>query len=505
MQSREEQLREARRAKVAALRQAGVDPFGSRFADRRLAGDLIRAYGAATADELDAAPIPVRIAGRVVSQRSHGKAGFAHLQDGSGRLQIYLRLPELDDASRLVWEQLDLGDIVGAEGRLMRTRTGELTVQAAALTMLTKSLRPLPDKHGGLRNVEQRYRARHLDLLVNPESRAVFEARSRIIASLRRTLDELGFLEVETPVLVPVAGGAAARPFLTYHNALDRELSLRIATELHLKRLVVGGMERVYEIGRVFRNEGLSTRHNPEFTSLEAYQAYADYRDMMDLTERLVQNAALAANGSLRAGEIDLTGPFRRVTMAEAVKEATGIDVLALGSSGDPEEDARAVRAAAEAAGYRVEAATWGGMLAELFENYAEDRLVQPTFVIGHPLETSPLAKRDPRDPRLTERFELYVQGRELANAFSELNDAEDQRRRFEAQLAQRRAGDEEAHPMDEDFLAALEVGLPPTGGLGIGVDRLVMLLTGAPSIRDVILFPTLRERPEDLRDRGDE
>lgn len=495
MLSREEQLQEARRAKLRALRLSGVDPFGTRFGDRHLTGDLRRAYGEATAEELDAAPVRVRIAGRVVSLRSHGKIAFAHLQDGSGRLQIYLRLPELTDQDRLVWEHLDLGDIVGAEGVLMRTRTGELTVRVESLTMLTKALRPLPDKHGGLRDVELRYRERHLDLLVNPESRSVFEARSRIVASLRRTLDELGFMEVETPVLVPLAGGAAARPFLTYHNALDRELSLRIATELHLKRLVVGGMERVYEIGRVFRNEGLSTRHNPEFTSLEVYQAYADYREMMDLTERLVQNAALAANGSLQAGEIDLTGPFRRVTMAEAVKEATGIDVMALGSSGDERKDAAAVRAAAEAAGYEVEAATWGGLLAELFERYAEDRLIQPIFVIGHPVETSPLARRDPRDPRLTERFELYVQGRELANAFSELNDPEDQRARFEAQLAQRAAGDEEAHPLDEDFLAALEVGLPPTGGLGIGVDRLVMLLTGAPSIRDVILFPTLRDR----------
>ncbi len=495
MLSREEQLREARRAKMRTLREAGVDPFGTRSGDRRLMGDLRRQYGEASAEELDAARIPARVAGRVVTVRSHGKIGFAHLQDGSGRLQIYLRLPELSERERLVWEHLDLGDIVGAEGVLMRTRTGELTVKVESLTMLTKALRPLPDKHAGLRDVELRYRERHLDLLVNPESRAVFEARSRIVASLRRTLDELGFIEVETPVLVPLAGGAAARPFLTYHNALDRQLSLRIATELHLKRLVVGGMERVYEIGRVFRNEGLSTRHNPEFTSLEAYQAYADYRDMMDLTERLVQNAARAVNGSLRAGEIDLTGPFRRITMAEAVKEATGIDVMALGSSGDERRDAEAVRAAAEAAGYEVEAATWGGLLAELFERYAEDRLVQPTFVLGHPVETSPLAKRDSRDPRLTERFELYVQGREIANAFSELNDPEDQRRRFEAQLAQRQAGDEEAHPMDEDFLAALEVGLPPTGGLGIGVDRLVMLLTGAPSIRDVILFPTMRDR----------
>lgn len=483
--SRLEQLLQVRESKLEALRARGIDPFGGPFPGRSLAAGLHAAYGT----DADLGDRPVRVAGRVVSLRPQGKAGFLHLQDGSGRIQLFLRLPDLDERSLAVWERLDLGDILGADGHLMRTRTGELTVRAGHLTLLTKALRPLPDKHAGLQDREERYRSRHLDLLTNPASRAVFEARSRVIAAIRRELESEGFLEVETPVLVPLAGGAAARPFLTYHNALERQLSLRIATELHLKQLVVGGMERVYEIGRVFRNEGLSTRHNPEFTTLEAYQAYADYRDMMDLTERLVQAAALTAAGSLQIGGLDFAGRWRRVTMIEAVREATGVDLsLAL-----TDADAMAVAVVAAAAN-NVKATSWGAILAELFETHAEERLVQPTFVTGHPVETSPLAKRDPRDPRLTERFELYVAGREIANAFSELNDPLDQRARFEAQLAQRAAGNEEAHPLDEEFLAALEVGLPPTGGLGIGIDRLVMLLTGAQAIRDVILFPTLRD-----------
>lgn len=488
--SRFDMLQNARRAKLESLRAAGIDPFGHRFPDRILAGALAEQYGSLTAEELEAAAVQARVAGRVISLRPQGRLGFAHLQDGSGRIQLMVAVAELTPASQAVWRHLDLGDIAGVEGQLMRTRTGELTVRAASLTLLTKALRPLPDKHGGLQDREERYRSRHLDLLVNPESRAVFEARSRIVSAIRRVLESESFLEVETPVLVPLAGGAAARPFLTYHNALDRQLSLRIATELHLKRLVVGGLERVYEIGRIFRNEGLSTRHNPEFTTLEAYQAYADYREMMDLTERLVQAAAMAAVGSLQVGALNFAGPWRRVTMIEAVREATGIDFAALRS------DEEAV-AAVEASGCGpARGQTWGALLAELFELHAESRLIQPTFVVGHPVETSPLAKRDPADPRLTERFEVYVQGRELANAFSELNDPLDQRARFEAQLAERQAGrgQEEAHPLDEEFLAALEVGLPPTGGLGIGIDRLVMLLTGAPAIRDVILFPTLRD-----------
>ncbi|HWI62164.1 MAG TPA: lysine--tRNA ligase [Symbiobacteriaceae bacterium] len=487
MSNRYEMLRGTREAKLRALRQEGIDPFGAPFPDRSLAADLQAAHRGATAEELESAAVPVRVAGRLISHRPQGQAGFADLQDGSGQIQLYLRLPDLDDASRTVWENLDLGDILGADGSLMRTRTGELTVRVQRLTMLTKALRPLPDKHGGLQDREERYRSRHLDLLVNPESRAVFEARTRIISAIRRTLDASGFLEVDTPVLVPLAGGAAARPFVTHHNALGRDLSLRIATELHLKRLVIGGLERVYEIGRIFRNEGLSTRHNPEFTTLEAYQAYGGYREMMDLTERLVQAAALAANGSLRAGELDFAGPWRRITMVEAVREATGIDFGPLASGA---EAVRAVRAA----GYSAAATSWGALLVELFEAHCEAGLQQPTFVLGHPVETSPLAKRDPVDSRLTERFELYVQGRELANAFSELNDPVDQRARFVAQLLERAALDGTAHPMDEEFIAALEAGLPPTGGLGIGIDRLVMALTGATAIRDVILFPVLRE-----------
>ena len=475
MQDRFQMLRQVRMGKAEVLRGKGIDPFGSAFAGRTLATTLHQEHQEATG--------PVRVAGRVVSLRPQGRAGFAHVQDGSGRIQLYARLDDLAPASADVWESLDLGDIIGVDGHLMRTRTGELTVRASSLTMLTKALRPLPDKHGGLQDREERYRSRHLDLLFTPESRAIFEARTRIVRAIRQVLDGDGFLEVETPVLVPLAGGASARPFLTYHNALEQELSLRIATELHLKRLVVGGMERVYEIGRIFRNEGLSTRHNPEFTTLEAYQAFADYRDMMDLTERLIRAAAQAASGSLQAGELDFGRPFRRITMMEAVREATGIDFSTLVTDDD-------AAAAVDAAGYRPEATTWGGLLAELFETCAEERLQQPTFVLGHPVETSPLARRDPHDPRLTERFELYVQGRELANAFSELNDPLDQRARFEAQVA----GREDTHPLDEEFLAALEVGLPPTGGLGLGIDRLVMALTGASAIRDVILFPTLRQ-----------
>ncbi len=502
MSSRFEQLRSARQSKLEALQRQGIDPYGCPFPNRNPAARIHAAFAKHTAEELEAAAIPVRVAGRVISLRPQGRAGFAHILDGSGRIQLFVQLPSLDETSRTVWEHLDLGDILGVDGIVMRTRTGELTVRARRLTMLTKSLRPLPDKHGGLRDREERYRQRHLDLLANPGSRAVFEARSRIIRALRRTLDADGFLEVETPILVPLAGGAAARPFLTYHNALDRQLSLRIATELHLKRLVVGGMERVYEIGRVFRNEGLSTRHNPEFTSLEAYQAYAGYQEMMDLTERLVREAARAASGSLQVGELDLSRPFRRITMIEAVWEATGIDFTTLASD-------EAAREAVRSAGLEAEGDTWGALLADLFERYAQERLQEPTFVTGYPVEVSPLARRDPGDPRLTERFELFIHGWEVANAFSELNDPMDQRARFEAQLANRQqeghpAGEhggqeppESAHPMDEEFLAALEVGLPPTGGLGIGVDRLVMVLTDARAIRDVILFPVLRDGPE--------
>jgi len=486
--SRIEQIQTSRREKMQTLNQAGIAPFAGRFPDRTPSATLHRVYADSDGPALEARNLTVRVAGRVISLRPHGKSGFAHLQDGSGRIQLYLHPAELDEQSQVIWTHLDLGDILGAEGHLMRTRTGELSVRVTHLTLLTKSLQPLPDKHHGLRDTEERYRSRHLDLLVNPESRSIFEARSRIVSAIRRTLDQAGFLEVETPVLQSQAGGTIARPFLTHHNALDQPMALRIATELHLKRLVVGGMERVYEIGRVFRNEGLSTRHNPEFTLLEAYQAYAGYQEMMDLTEQLIRSAAVAAGGALQVGEVDLAQPFRRITMIEAVHEATGLDFAQL--PGDLEAGH-----ACAAAGLSTTATTWGGLLVELFEAYAEADLIQPTFVLGHPVESSPLARRDPADPRLTERFELYIHGREMANAFSELSDPDDQRSRFEAQAGRRAGGDQEAHPLDEDFLAALEVGLPPTGGLGIGIDRLVMFLTGATAIREVILFPTLRTR----------
>jgi lysyl-tRNA synthetase class 2 len=485
--NRFEQLQESRRLKMQALRDKNIAPFGDAFDVDQQAGALHARFANTTPDELEAAAVKVRVAGRIMSLRPQGKAGFMHIQDPTGRIQVYLSLPSLEADSLTIFENLDLGDIIGVVGTVMRTRTGELSLRGSRVTMLTKALRPLPDKHAGLTDREERYRNRHLDLIMNEESRAVFIARSRIISSFRRTLDETGFLEVETPVLVPLAGGAAAKPFLTHHNALSRDLTLRIATELHLKRLVIGGLDRVYEIGRIFRNEGLSTRHNPEFTSLEAYQAYGDYRTMMDLTEQLIKNAAIAANGNLQAGDISLEGAFARITMIEAVKQHTSIDFAALSDVAD-------LQAAMQVAGFKAAGNTWGALLAAMFENYAEEHLIQPTFVIGHPVETSPLARRDPKDPRLTERFELFVAARELANAFSELTDPIDQRERFESQLALRDAGDEEAHPLDEEFLMALEVGLPPTGGLGIGIDRLVMLLTGSQAIRDVILFPTLRD-----------
>lgn len=486
-----DQLMEVRLAKVEALRSAGIEPFAPGFAVRDTVGAIFGSYGTMTVEQLQERPRAVAIAGRVMTNRPHGKAGFLHLQDGSGRLQVYVRQDLVSAADWTVYEQLDLGDIVGVEGHLFRTRTGELTVEAAVFRLLTKSVRPLPDKHGGLRDVEERYRNRHLDLIVNPDVRERFVARSRAVTALRRTLEEQAFLEVETPVLQTLAGGAAARPFLTHHNALDVQLAMRIATELHLKRLVVGGMERVYEIGRVFRNEGVSSKHNPEFTSLEAYQAYAGLPEMMELTQRLVQSACRAVSGGYQATyqgtQLDFGGKWRVVSMAQLVKDATGIDFLSMTT----DEQARE---AVASLGLKPEPdLTWGLALQWVFEEKAEADLIQPTFVVGHPTAVSPLARRLPEDPRLADRFELYVYGREVANAFSELTDPLDQRERFEEQRRRREAGDAEAHPLDEEFLQALETGLPPTGGLGIGVDRLVMLLVDAPSIKDVILFPTMR------------
>jgi lysyl-tRNA synthetase, class II len=454
-----------RREKLERLRGAGVEPYRRAFARTHTTAEARRLL-----EEDGERTQPVAVAGRLMVRRGMGGMAFADLQDGAGRIQLVARRDQLGEPAHDLFLELDPGDLVGAAGPVFRTRRGEVSVDVQSFELLSKSLRPLPEKWHGLKDVETRYRQRYLDLIANPEARDVFVARSRTISGLRRLLESRGFLEVENPVLQEVPGGGHARPFRTHHNALDRELYLRIALELHLKRLVVGGIERVFEIGRVFRNEGLSPRHNPEFTMLECYQAYADYRDMMELTEALVAAAAERAGVPLRLSyqgeELSFEPPFRRARMADLVKEQCGV----------------------EAAGVELN---------ELFEERVQPALRQPTFVLDYPVEVSPLARRRDDDPRFVERFELIAAGRELANAFTELTDPVDQRERFLAQAAAREAGEVEAHPFDEDYLRALEYGMPPTGGLGIGVDRLVMLLTDQPSIRDVILFPQLKEEAD--------
>ncbi|MBX5464063.1 MAG: lysine--tRNA ligase [Clostridia bacterium] len=475
----------ARRAKLELFRTAGRDPYGQRFEVDAHAAELKERFDSLEGRE-------VRCAGRLMAIRSHGRASFADLQDRTGRVQIHARADLLGEEAYRLFGLLDVGDVVGVRGRLFRTQRGEVTVEVAHWELLAKALRPLPDKWHGLRDVDVRYRQRYLDLIVRPETRRTFLLRSELIREMRRFLDERGFLEVETPVMTPLAGGANARPFVTHHNALDLDLYLRIATELHLKRLIVGGLERVYEIGRVFRNEGISTRHNPEFTMLELYQAYADYTDMMEITRELLQHLARKLLGTTRllyqGREIELGGDWPRLSMVEAIRRRTGRDPFAW------LDDDGAARAEAARLGVEVPAgATAGQVLDELFEKLVQPELIQPTFVVDHPVAVSPLARRKREDPRLTYRFELMIHGMELANAFSELNDPADQRERFLAQLEERRRGNVEAQSMDEDYLRALEYGLPPTGGLGIGVDRLVMLFTDSPSIRDVILFPLMR------------
>ncbi|MEW5897576.1 MAG: lysine--tRNA ligase [Bacillota bacterium] len=472
--------------KLAQLRESNVEPYGEKFARTNLAREITENYAAFQDQE-------VAVAGRLMARRMHGKTTFADLQDLSGRIQIYLRLNDLGEDAYTLFGKLDLGDILGVTGKVFKTRMGEVTIAVQKFVLLAKSLRVWPEKWHGLRDVELRYRRRYLDLIMNPGVKETFLTRSKIICAIRNFLERKGFLEVETPMMHTVAGGAAARPFITHHNALDMDLYLRIAPELYLKRLLVGGLEKVYEINRNFRNEGISTRHNPEFTMLELYQAYADYFDMMNLTEELISTVAREVLGVMQVpygGEvIDLTPPYRRTTMIEAVRQSTGLDFDALG------DDREAARAAA-GLGIEVEPGdTWGSLLNRVFEEKVEEKLIQPTFVFDYPLEVSPLAKRKKEQPRLTYRFELFICGREIANAFSELNDPVDQRIRFQEQAEKRLKGDEEAHMMDEDFLTALEYGMPPAGGLGIGIDRLVMLLTDSPSIRDVILFPLMRPR----------
>lgn len=482
------ELMKVRRDKLAAFEAKGVAPFGHRFEVSHHAQEVLEQFSTLEGEAESEAEITV--AGRLMAIRGHGKASFSVLMDRSGRLQIYFKLDVLGEEKYSQFKLLDIGDIIGVRGHVFRTRRGELTLRVDDFDMLSKSLRPLPEKFHGLTDTEIRYRQRYVDLIMNPEVMDTFVARTNIVKSIRNYLDERDFLEVETPVLGTIAGGAAARPFITHHNTLDIDMYLRIATELNLKRLVVGGMERVYEMGRIFRNEGMDVRHNPEFTSIEIYQAYADYRDLMDITEGIVLNAAQTVLGTTvinyQGTEIDLS-KVKRISMNDAVKEATGKDFLSCQSV----EEARAM--AQEIGVPYEERFGIGGILNAAFEEKVEESLIQPTFITGHPTEISPLAKRNPENPLITDRFEFFIYGRELANGFTELNDPIDQEGRFLEQMKQREAGDDEAHEMDRDFITALEYGLPPTGGLGIGVDRLVMFLTDSASIRDVLLFPTMK------------
>ncbi|WP_202081477.1 lysine--tRNA ligase [Caldalkalibacillus salinus] len=480
-----------RREKMSEIKNKGIDPFGHKFERTHDAAQILEQYDHLAKEDLDPQDIPVTIAGRLMSKRGQGKAGFAHVQDLHARIQIYVRLDQVGEEAYDLFTHLDLGDIVGVRGVLFKTKRGETSIKVKELTLLSKALRPLPDKYHGLKDVEQRYRKRYVDLIINPEVRETFITRSKIIQSMRKYLDNQGFLEVETPTLHTIAGGASARPFITHHNALDMALYMRIAIELHLKRLIVGGMEKVYEIGRVYRNEGISTRHNPEFTMLELYEAYGDYEDIMSLTENLIEHIAKDVHGTTKVTygeyEVDLAAPWRRVSMVDAIKEEVGVDF----KQNLSDDEAKAL---AEEHGVKIEPhMKFGHIVNEFFEQKVEHTLIQPTFIYGHPVDISPLAKKNEEDPRFTDRFELFIVAREHANAFTELNDPIDQRERFEAQLVEKEAGNDEAHEMDHDFIEALEYGMPPTGGLGIGIDRIVMLLTNSPSIRDVLLFPTMR------------
>ena len=474
-----------RRERLKELKAAGHDPFKIVGYDvDATSKKIVSDYAAYDAKR-------VSLAGRLISKRLMGKAGFAHIRDAEGDIQLYFRIDALGEEKYDEFKKIDIGDIIGVKGEVFTTHKGEISVKVADFTLLTKSLRPLPEKYHGLKDTEIRYRKRYLDLIVNPEVKDVFVKRSAIIASIRTFLNKRGFIEVETPILNTIMGGANARPFVTHHNTLDMDMYLRIAPELYLKRLIVGGFDKVYEMGRLFRNEGMDTRHNPEFTTMELYQAYADYSDMMDITEELYKYCAEKVLGTTllnyQGEEVDLGKKWERVTMTDIVKKVTGIDF-----GGDP--DMTAIRAQAKALGVEIAPDDgWGNALYKVFDEKVEETLTGPIFVIDYPVEVSPLAKRKPSDPRLTERFEFFINAREMGNAFSELNDPEDQRARFEDQVKKREKGDDEAQMMDEDYVTALEYGLPPTGGLGIGIDRMVMLFTDSASIRDVLLFPTMK------------
>ena len=478
------EVKKVRLAKLAELVASGRNPFEQVSFERTATAGAIRADYAAFEGKT------VKVAGRLMSKRVMGKASFGHLADSDGEIQVYFSRDDLGVDEYAEFKKLDVGDIVGIEGTVFKTKTEEITVHAVKVTLLTKSLLPLPEKYHGLKDPETRYRRRYVDLIANPSVKDIFVKRSKVVSAIREFLDDRGFFEMETPVLGTLAGGANARPFITHHNTLDVDMYLRIATELYLKRCIVGGFDKVYEVGRIFRNEGMDPKHNPEFTTVEVYQAYVDYVAMMELTEEMIRYCALKACGTLNItyqGEaISFEGPWERLTMAEAVKKYTGLDFM--------NEDTATLLEKAKALGMELPADTsWGNALAKAFDIFVEDKLTGPVFIMDYPVENSPLAKKKKEDPRLTERFELFVAGRELANAFSELNDPEDQRERFAAQMLAKAKGDEEAQPYDEDFVMALEYGMPPTGGMGMGVDRLVMLLTDSYTIREVLLFPTMR------------
>ncbi len=474
--------------KMHKIEEHGWKPFGHKFEWSHHAADITEQF-----EELSAKETIVRLAGRVMAIRGHGKTCFMDLMDKSGRIQLYVRKDAIGEENYALIKMMDIGDIVGVCGTVFRTHMGELSIKAVSLEMLSKSLRPLPEKWHGLKDIEMRYRQRYVDLIVNPEVRDTFVKRSQIIKSVREILDNRDFLEVETPIMHSIAGGAAARPFITYHNALDMQLYMRIAPELYLKRLIVGGMERVYELGRVFRNEGIDIKHNPEFTIVEIYQAFADYKDMMELTETIVSQTAQKVLGTMKityeGQEIDLTPPWNRMTMIEAVAKYTGQDFTGVTDIEEARKMAAAINVPIEKT-YGI-----GKIINACFEEHVEDKLIQPTFITGHPKEISPLAKSSVENPEITDRFEGFIYAREICNGFTELNDPIDQRERFVKQVEERKAGDDEAHMMDEDFVNALEYGLPPTGGLGIGIDRLVMFLTDSTSIRDVLFFPHMRHK----------
>jgi lysyl-tRNA synthetase class 2 len=482
-----------RREKLHNLREKGLDPFGKRFERSHQTEEILTDYNEFSKEELEEKEVSVTIAGRIMTKRGKGKAGFAHIQDLSGQIQIYVRKDAIGEEAYEIFNTADLGDIIGISGVVFKTQVGELSIKVKSFELLTKALRPLPDKFHGLKDIEQRYRQRYVDLIMSPDSKKTFITRSKIIQAMRRYLDDQGYLEVETPTMHAIPGGASARPFITHHNALDMPLYMRIAIELHLKRLIVGGLEKVYEIGRVFRNEGISTRHNPEFTMIELYEAYADYQDIMALTENVIAHIAKEVLGTTTVQygdyEVNLEPKWTRLHMVDAIKEYTGADFWKEMSVGEARDLAKEHNVEI------TEHMQYGHIVNEFFEQKVEEKLIQPTFIYGHPVEISPLAKKNDQDPRFTDRFELFIVAREHANAFTELNDPIDQKERFEAQLKEREQGNDEAHMMDDDFIEALEYGMPPTGGLGIGIDRLVMLLTNSPSIRDVLLFPQMRHR----------